>query len=1181
MVSYGSSAVELEVAFGRGLSAAWDLLFKAFTERPRSLALVAEAVGPPNREVLAHMAAALVENSQTAIFCGGQACDALKEILETEFEAATLAFPKISSPTASILAEGSFSAAFLQALTAHDPTIEVWIHDALHQDAREALAQLLRSVTASANNKKISRSGLVVSSPSPSPANDTRPPRISLGTFIGEPGSAPTCPFQRPAVPDRTAGDGSHLNSNQMQNTRATETELCSTESLRLNTDAAVDKSEQAHGNTRDCSSTGSNNTSSRNERSNTAASSIMVAAAAVIAALCRAAETAPPGLCCLAAAVSNALPQAFSKESNSTTVKELLGNLLLSRWLVPALLTPGLGLGLGLVGAPLPPLGAWDQPGGVRTALIQLAKLLKAVASQAFSPEEGFNEDEVLYSQASAPGGADWSFVRLQARQLRRCLFDVLILRGHQLTAQNGTSLGSELGWSCGVVFRTAELVSLGHSLSLPGTSAVVAQATGLGEEVIRALGRRLPSGSITKAPSTVVCWLRRGELIAKKPPVSGHSCSQSSIEVSTLNLLRQLFSETRSICSPASRGVGALASLDAVALSSSNNKTETSQSHTGGVYAPHSDENTPTSVRAEPCSASAALAAALRTSCSRSAAWARDEDLAHRLKLELLEEMMHDFADKIRSNAMPSSSSSTAGYPGQVSAEVEVEERLMEQLSEGLVRERAALMTRQRGLTKLRVSERLLTDNLQIVGRCLDRCSKAAWELRWGANLQALWVSNAPAGPNLPTCTATFSSAMTPQLPDLCVIGPSINVNATDGTQQLLFQPSSSRKAPSRKTLLGGIFGAGVESGNNIRHQASMPNLVEPNPQDLGFFGKLPLPLQLLIQVVERSKCPCHRAAAVGASMGVDGLVLHQRTKHFPSKSLRQAVVALQQLPIESALQGDDPLSAATAITDLIEIVTDVIAAHCRSLANQQQLLPVSGTSADVSPEVDEWISADRLLQADERRLCSCVSRFIFAQLHSRIFPCEPTDEDFKVASHISRLAWLRPRHLDIPECLAETPQAARAAELLRRMHTLRCPSDMLDIMARAFRIVTKAACTRAQLTSVSRTSRGRSFTRLSSASSVSVEGLQGDAFGADESLPLFILVILRANPPMFSSVITYAERFTDRAQMLTEQGYALTQARAAVSFAATVRREDLTGLAPGEWERHLCADGELSAY
>merc|ERR1739848_850002 len=100
---------------------------------------------------------------------------------------------------------------------------------------------------------------------------------------------------------------------------------------------------------------------------------------------------------------------------------------------------------------------------------------------------------------------------------------------------------------------------------------------------------------------------------------------------------------------------------------------------------------------------------------------------------------------------------------------------------------------------------------------------------------------------------------------------------------------------------------------------------------------------------------------------------------------------------------------------------------------------------------------------------------------------------------------------------------------------MYLLRSPSDMLAALERAFRTVTEAACFRTQFPSANITHQGAEGS-----------GSFADAFGADSSLPLFILVVFRANPPMFSSVLAYTEHFAERRQLLTEKGYALTQAR-----------------------------------
>jgi len=207
-------------------------------------------------------------------------------------------------------------------------------------------------------------------------------------------------------------------------------------------------------------------------------------------------------------------------------------------------------------------------------------------------------------------------------------------------------------------------------------------------------------------------------------------------------------------------------------------------------------------------------------------------------------------------------------------------------------------------------------------------------------------------------------------------------------------------------------------------------------------------------------------------------------------------------------------------------------------------------------------------------------CVSRFVLGHLHSRLFPIAPTEGDTRLSGLMARLAWLRPRHLDVADELAETPQVELATSLLRHLHLQRSPLAMVELLARSFSAVMGAACFRKQWLVAAR----RSQEAPSDAASVSkglpscapglrrAAGGPENAFGADDSLPLFILVVIAANPPMLHSVLAYAECFISREQMLTEQGYALTQARAASSFVECIRGEDLAGLEAGEWDRRM---------
>lgn len=292
--------------------------------------------------------------------------------------------------------------------------------------------------------------------------------------------------------------------------------------------------------------------------------------------------------------------------------------------------------------------------------------------------------------------------------------------------------------------------------------------------------------------------------------------------------------------------------------------------------------------------------------------------------------------------------------------------------------------------------------------------------------------------------------------------------------------------------------------------------------------------------------------------------GFDLQGGVKHWSVRGLSQAIHVLQKLPLESVIQSSDPFRIANAVHTILDMTVAHVVPFCmaeptattagfsRSQASLNKVL-----SSDAAPgSGEEWARPADFMQTDVGHVRECVARFVFAHLHSRLFPRNPTDADVLTANRISRLEWLEPRHLDVPTALAETPQAERAARALQQLHTLRSPVQMLAELAHAFRLVAEAACLRA---------------RLGTAGAG-----EGEAFGADDSLPLFILVVLRANPKMFSSVLAYAECFTARAQMLTEQGYALTQARAAVTFAESVRPEHLAGLRPGEWELHTSGCG-----
>lgn len=472
------------------------------------------------------------------------------------------------------------------------------------------------------------------------------------------------------------------------------------------------------------------------------------------------------------------------------------------------------------------------------------------------------------------------------------------------------------------------------------------------------------------------------------------------------------------------------------------------------------------------------------------------RGTELSRQLKIQLLQEALLW--------QEPSSSESAA-------PETVTEQELFNLLQESLQKERTAVTLLGRQLRQRRQLVRVTAQQCREVTACLRRCAKAAWSLRFNSCLQTVWEPG-PGGHGRGQRTELT-------LPELCVLGPEREASAGS-----LVNPERSPRPGSRRRKRDGLFGIFSQ---------------DPDTE---------LEVAQALRMVKTNFCPYHRIAAVGASMGVEGLANDASRSHCPTRNLREIIGALRLF--RSDRDNQERLGLAKVIQELVTMVSEIISNHCK-LSKQHQAIPVQ------DPEDEEWARPQLLLQGSEQHLTQSVSRFVFHQLHHRLFPTEPTAEDNRIHLQIQRLWWLRPRHLDLQKALAETEQASEAVKLLQRLHSLRSPNEMLEVMAQAFRITTQAACLKSQLAEgICKTS-------------------QDNAFGADEALPLFILIIIRANPRMLDSVLSYAERFTTSDQRRTEQGYALAQAQSAVEFSKRCRKEQLSNLKPGEWESHIESD------
>ena len=92
--------------------------------------------------------------------------------------------------------------------------------------------------------------------------------------------------------------------------------------------------------------------------------------------------------------------------------------------------------------------------------------------------------------------------------------------------------------------------------------------------------------------------------------------------------------------------------------------------------------------------------------------------------------------------------------------------------------------------------------------------------------------------------------------------------------------------------------------------------------------------------VRLVKRSFCPYHRLAAVGASMGVEGLATDASRCHYGARGLRELLSALAKLDVKQS-------GVPEVLQELVALLSEIISKHCglrqeaRDEARPQELL------------------------------------------------------------------------------------------------------------------------------------------------------------------------------------------------------------------------------------------------
>ena len=173
------------------------------------------------------------------------------------------------------------------------------------------------------------------------------------------------------------------------------------------------------------------------------------------------------------------------------------------------------------------------------------------------------------------------------------------------------------------------------------------------------------------------------------------------------------------------------------------------------------------------------------------------------------------------------------------------------------------------------------------------------------------------------------------------------------------------------------------------------------------------------------------------------------------------------------------------------------------------------------------------------------SC-EKFIFIKLHNFIFDDNYEDQvsNDKLKSRIESLSFLSPEHLDIKSIPNNDCSCLdNAIAELKALNEKKSPIEKIECIKNC------------------------SF----AIGDLLKNYKEGKNTGADEFLPVLILIIAKCNPINLHSNLKYLQKYTHPSKLVSEVGYLLTHCICAAHFLDSVDAEALT-ISPAEFEKSI---------
>lgn len=239
------------------------------------------------------------------------------------------------------------------------------------------------------------------------------------------------------------------------------------------------------------------------------------------------------------------------------------------------------------------------------------------------------------------------------------------------------------------------------------------------------------------------------------------------------------------------------------------------------------------------------------------------------------------------------------------------------------------------------------------------------------------------------------------------------------------------------------------------------------------------------------------------------VSGHVLN--IKEFPEEFCRQDCVR-KSIELE-----DDPCNVSDAFLAYMLIVREALHSH-----------PMYTDAKD--EELDQLVEE--------------VEKHLTRRMYREIFPMEPTVKDSSLRQATMKLAWVQPEHLDIPMHNRNEAMWKYAIQALKDTDERMSPVEKLNCLVECITIIVNVL-------------------ELCSNSDAGIS--------SDDSLPIIIYIVIKAQPKWMYSNLNYINKFRDQSKMLAQSGFCFSQIQSAIQFIESAGPTSFS-LAPELYERYM---------